>query len=612
MEFDEDEEDYSERLDQAMAMAIGKFNEGDLSGAARHLVPIWKENPMHQRALHNIRALATKLLQNIPAIPDFEPVAAKAKVDADAEAATESVDLANTNLACSVAWAVADETRHIFDLLTFGRMSKACGGDNLQMKKAAVSQAISWLQDLKIEDGGDEQEDDEDGDEDEDDAKVKAFKAKEDRAKVEFLLADLYSFLGVGERSFQSFSRAHDQLLSEDAAAQNSKGLAAQAETLLSAFPLERLATILSTPSAEASAASAASAAASASSGTAGLKPVFIFGFPGAGAALVEKIIASTAGTDSGAPAVVSLGSDVRPLRMLLRGIHGDAAKNEMDVGAFLEYAAKVSTGAKSAAAGKRPLSFIENLRQQSAGFVHAQAAELWKAQQEDGASEAAPEPPAPLLVTSAAALDGVLAMLVPIVFPEAKIIWLERCSMDAAWATFASPKSMAKMFAGSLGALAEAYSAYQTTTAQLKPLLEAVHQPMLSVHFEDLIADPVATAGSILDFLDFGAAAEGAAAAAVAKFQFPSSEAVFQAFQGSKRKPGNATAVPVEVVPSIAGAHDGEPWSLPPAGGGAAPVSSGSPTVSGGWRKFAVFLEPLKAALDAALPKETHAACLA
>lgn len=188
---------------------------------------------------------------------------------------------------------------------------------------------------------------------------------------------------------------------------------------------------------------------------------------------------------------------------------------------------------------------------------------------------------------------------------------------MDATWATFASPKSTGSMFAGSLDALAEAYGAYQTATAELKPLLEAVHQPTLSVHFEDLIADPVATAGSILEFLDFGAAAKEAAAAAVAKFQFASSEAVFEAFQEAKKQSGKAAAsqvAAVEVVPSIAGGHDGEPWSLPPAAGGgkAAPGSSGSPVTSGSWRKFAVFLEPLKAALDAAIPKETHAACLA
>ena len=96
----EEEDDYEERLQHASAAAIARFTEGDLAGAAGQLVPIWKENPDHEGALHNIRALVTKLIHGTPASAKF--IVAEETAVGNADDSVESiagVAATHTNLA---------------------------------------------------------------------------------------------------------------------------------------------------------------------------------------------------------------------------------------------------------------------------------------------------------------------------------------------------------------------------------------------------------------------------------------------------------------------------------------------------------------------------------
>lgn len=569
----EEEDDYEERLQHASAAAIARFTEGDLAGAAGQLVPIWKENPDHEGALHNIRALVTKLIHGTPASAKF--IVAEETAVGNADDSVESiagVAATHTNLACSVSHAVADETRHIFDLLNFARLSKYCG-DDAKISEAAVMQAIEWLTVVPVEHSDPV-------------STAKSRKTREgDRVKVNFMLAELYTWKGDANLAFQALKEAHS--VGEAKSAANAESLKEQAEYFAESFTPKRMEAILLGNDDKADTADSSIVPAEA--------PVFILGFPNSGAALVEKLIISAALGQSGKeyietdeqqlsePVISTLG-DLKILRILLRGLSMDAAKNKMDLGLFIETAAQQKS---------KDISFVDSLRRQSKAFVRAKVDEtLQKMNATNSISS-------PTLVTYLGGLDGVLAWLIPIIFPSSKIIWVERCAIDTTWAAYSSPKSAAGGLSGSLESLARSYEAYHTSTKKVQEMLASLGHPMLSVHFEDLIAKPEDTAKNIFEFVGLNSKSPNLA---VRHFQFDTRDSLFEKFRLAKfDEYMNRTGVK---IPSIADT-DGEPWSLP-----SFSIQNNVPRISttlGAWKMFSNFLDPLKNSIGRF---DTHSQC--
>uniref|UniRef100_A0A7S2CT46 protein-tyrosine sulfotransferase n=1 Tax=Octactis speculum TaxID=3111310 RepID=A0A7S2CT46_9STRA len=96
--------------------------------------------------------------------------------------------------------------------------------------------------------------------------------------------------------------------------------------------------------------------------------------------------------------------------------------------------------------------------------------------------------------------MDAKLAWLIPVLYPEARVIWVRRCPLDTAWSNFVQRfKNVKLQYSFSLDDISRFYRSYETMTEHWRNTLTI---PMMQIHYEDLVLNPEAAIRDMIRFL--------------------------------------------------------------------------------------------------------------
>ena len=188
---------------------------------------------------------------------------------------------------------------------------------------------------------------------------------------------------------------------------------------------------------------------------------VFVLGFPRSGTSLVEKII-------SAHPQVKALGEH-SVLRFIDRSLRQEAESSGHGIGTHVE---------------RIPRDRLQQLSR------HSQDALL------EGVDS-----PSITHISSSVNLDVPVAWLIPLLYPDARIIWVRRCAMDTAWSnfiqSFRNRENLAYAF--DLNDIARYYNSFQSLIDHWQ---SALGTEMMEVTYENLVESPEYSIRALTQFL--------------------------------------------------------------------------------------------------------------
>lgn len=171
---------------------------------------------------------------------------------------------------------------------------------------------------------------------------------------------------------------------------------------------------------------------------------VFILGFPRSGTSLVEQIVSSHSH-------VKALGEH-SVLRSIGRAF--EAAKQREGHASMADYLESLGAERLQQLACNAQLALLDDT--DGPGVTH---------------------------ISSSTNLDAKVAWLIPVLYPEARVIWVRRCPLDTAWSNFVQRfKNVKLQYSFSLDDISRFYRSYETMIEHWRNTLTI---PMMQIHYE-------------------------------------------------------------------------------------------------------------------------------